>query len=102
MARVVITAMAFQDLERIMVKLAVRAGWAVSARYDAEFTALFERLQQFPGTGAPRPKLGKSTRIGIISPYVVIYDVVGGVVTVLRVVHGRRKITRKLTQFKSK
>lgn len=67
-------------------------------RYAAEFDALFDRLGEFSGIGAPRPKLGAHARIGIILPYVAIYDYEGGTVTVLRVLHGRRNITAKLVR----
>ena len=100
MAKVVITRLAFDDIDTIITRLAIHAGWPVSARFEVEFAALFDRLAQFPGSGAPRPKLGKHTRIGIVSPFVVIYDFKQDKVLVLRVVHGRRKITRKLAREK--
>lgn len=35
-------------------------------------------------------------RLGVVEPYVVIYDYRPDVVTVLRVLDGRRKLTRRL------
>jgi toxin ParE1/3/4 len=42
--------------------------------------------------------LGSNIRIGIVSPYIVIYRHSEGddTVTLLRIVHGRRKITGKM------
>jgi toxin ParE1/3/4 len=42
--------------------------------------------------------LGKDIRIGIVLPYIVIYrhHEADDIVTVLRIVHGRRNITSKL------
>ena len=46
--------------------------------------------------GPPRSALGPKTRIAIVFPYLVIYDYEDDVVTVLRVLHGKRNITRNL------
>ncbi len=45
-----------------------------------------------------RPAIGQNIRIGIVSPYIVIYRYSerDDTVTVLRLVHGRRRITGKL------
>ena len=96
MAIVEITASADADLADIVTDLAAKAGVAVAERYAAAFDALFNRLAEYPDIGAPRPRLGPYTRIGIISPYIAIYDHKDDLVTVLRVLHGHRKITAKL------
>ena len=59
-----------------------------------------ERLLDFPQSGVPRPRLGSETRIAIISPYVVIYDYArhDDVLTLLRILYGKRDITRKLLE----
>ena len=48
--------------------------------------------------GAPRPSLGERVRIAIVHPYIVLYEYLHGsdLVQLLRVVHGRRKITKDL------
>ena len=63
---------------------------------------LYDRLGAHPGIGAPRPALGRNIRIGIVSPYIVIYRHTDAddTVTVLRVVHGRRRITGALLSGK--
>ncbi len=59
---------------------------------------LYDRLADHPDSGALRPAPGQSIRIGIVSPFIIIYRHTedSGIVTVLRIVHGRRKITGKM------
>jgi toxin ParE1/3/4 len=52
----------------------------------------------FPRRGGPRPSFGRYARVGVVSPFVVIYDYRSDVVTVLRVLDGRRNITRRLVR----
>jgi toxin ParE1/3/4 len=55
-------------------------------------------LADYPESGPARTVLGTNVRIGIVFPYIVIYEHVAreDVVTILRIVHGRRKISGKL------
>ena len=96
MARVVVTDSAKRDVRRILSDLNLKAGHRVAANYAAEFKATYRRLVEFPASGPPRPELGVQARIAIILPYIVIYDHRDDVVTVLRVLHGKRNITREL------
>ena len=98
MAQVVFTASADADSGDILADLVAKAGAAVAERYDAEFDALYRRLQQFPEIGSPRPALGRLVRVGIISPYVVVHEYfeADDTVVILRIVHGRRKLTRRM------
>ncbi len=59
------------------------------------FEALYDRLTAYPDSGQLRPLLGSGVRIGIVSPYVVIYRHTDGdsTVAILRIVHGRLKIS---------
>jgi toxin ParE1/3/4 len=95
-ARVVLTASADADTALILSDLGTYAGANVAARYDAAFDALYRRLEQFPESGSPRPALGRLVRTGVVSPYNVIHEYIEAddVVTVMRVLHGRRHITR--------
>jgi toxin ParE1/3/4 len=96
--RVVITASADADTADIIDDLTGKAGAHVAARYNADFDALYRCLERFPESGAPRRKLGPTVRIGVVFPYVVFYRYVEAddAVLVLRVLHGRRKITRRM------
>ena len=98
MARVVLTASADADTAFILADLAAKAGAIVAERYDTEFDALYRRLERFPKSGSPRPALGQLVRIGIVSPYNIIHEYVEAddAVTVMRILHGRRRITRRM------
>jgi toxin ParE1/3/4 len=98
MAGVIVSEPAKRDVRRILSDLDDKAGHVVAARYAVEFEATYRRLAAFPGIGAPRPALGPQARIAVVKPYVVISDWTEDAVTVLRVLHGRRNITRKLVR----
>jgi toxin ParE1/3/4 len=96
--RVIIAPAAAADTQDILTFLAERAGNRTASKYAALFERLYDRLEDFPASGAPRPALGSNIRIGIVRPYIIIYRHLGGsdTATVLRIVHGRRDITRTL------
>jgi toxin ParE1/3/4 len=98
MAHVIISSPADADTDYILADLASKAGRRVAAKYDALFENLYDRLADSPDIGPPRPSLGANVRIGIVAPYIVIYEhaPAADLVTVLRIVHGRRRITGKL------
>jgi toxin ParE1/3/4 len=97
-ARVLIAPSADADTAEIIAYLDAKAGHGVAARYNAFFEQLYLHLADFPDSGAPRPKVGSNIRVGIVSPYVVIYKHTEAdrTVRVLRIVHGSRRITGKL------
>jgi toxin ParE1/3/4 len=78
--------------------LNTKAGARTALKFRLLFKALFDRLADHPAIGPRRPALGRDVRIGIVSPYIVIYryDGADDTVTVLRIVHGRRDITVRL------
>ena len=96
MTRVVVTEPAKRDVRNILSDLSERASYRIATRYADEFKAVYRRLGEFPAIGPPRSKLGPNCRIAIVLPYLVVYDYVDDEVTVLRVLHGRRNITRSL------
>ncbi|MDE3177334.1 MAG: type II toxin-antitoxin system RelE/ParE family toxin [Pseudomonadota bacterium] len=98
MARVVVTPSADADTAEILAFLAAKAGLGVAAQYNASFERLYDHWADFPESGAPRPRVGARIRIGVVSPYVVIYRHTedDNTVRVLRIVHGRRMVTGKL------
>ncbi len=98
MARVIVAAPADADTADIIAYIAAKAGYNVAGQYVVSFEKLYDRLAGHPGSGATRPALGPRVRIGIVSPYIVIYehDAASDTVTILRIVHGRRRITGKL------
>ena len=88
------------DSAFIYADLYAKAGKQTVLKYRALFKTLYERLGDFPDSGAPRPKVGKTARIGVVFPYIVIYRHVEAenLLIVLRIVHGRRRITGKMLQ----
>jgi plasmid stabilization system protein ParE len=96
MARVTVSASADSDRLAILEYLVAKAGYATAERYNAAFKAVLRRLADFPDSGSPRPALGVSVRIGVVYPFVVIYEHVDEVVTIFRILHGKRDITRNL------
>jgi toxin ParE1/3/4 len=98
MARVRFTASAAADSAAILSDLNAKAGRQIATKFGNRFSKLYERLAGHPESGPPRPALGPNIRIGIVSPYIVIYRYIEAddVVTVLRIVHGHRKTAGKL------
>ena len=96
--RIAIAKAAHNDIDEIQTWLTAVAGIAVATKYTARFIALYDRLSSWPDIGAPRPTLGSGIRVGIVTPFIVIYrhDAIQGIVHILRVVHGRRRIARRL------
>jgi toxin ParE1/3/4 len=95
MTRLVVTEQTQTDLDGILTYLETEAGPHVVYDYRRRFEATIERLVHFPESGAPRPALGPGIRIAVVSPYILIHRYVGDddTLTLLRVMHGRRKIT---------
>ena len=98
MARVVISDEASDDEAGILIALNMVAGLRTAAEYRGRFRGLYDRLAAHPAIGAPRPALGRDIRIGIVPPYIILYRYTEDdeTMTVLRIVHGRRRITGKL------
>jgi toxin ParE1/3/4 len=82
----------------ILDRLSALAGIAVAERYASDLQAVYERLEMFPSIGAHRPILGRDIRIVVLEPFVVFYRYLAEeeAVTVVRVLDGRRNITRGL------
>jgi toxin ParE1/3/4 len=95
MVRVVVASPADADTAEIVAYLAAKAGQRVAARYVGLFERLYDRLAEHPLSGALRPALGPHMRIGIVPPFIVIYEYEEGskTVTIMRIVHGRRRIS---------
>jgi len=98
MARVIVSDVADEDMSRISARLAHEAGSRVARKYGLRFERLFELIAQRPDMCAARPGLGPFIRVGIVSPYLVIYRHITGenIASVIRVVDGRRNIVRSL------
>jgi toxin ParE1/3/4 len=86
------------DLFDITIHLSNAAGIVVAEMYSARFKSHLARLAEFPAIGTPRSRLGKNVRMLVEHPYLLLYSFDGAAVRVLRVLHGRRRMTRKLVQ----
>jgi toxin ParE1/3/4 len=98
MTRLIVTEDADADIEEILDYLEREAGAGVAEAYGRKIGACLSRLVEFPGIGTRRPALGADTRVGIVRPYILIYDYTADTdtLTLLRIVHGKRNITRRL------
>src|SRR5688500_3602234 len=98
MAHLVVTREAEDDVNGILEYLRQGAGTRVSDNYGERFHRTIGRLLEFPLSGSRRPALGSQARIAVVNPYVIIYDYTpdSDMLTLLRVVHGRRDISLRL------
>jgi toxin ParE1/3/4 len=55
-----------------------------------------ELLAKQPGIGRPCPRLGPGVRSSRVDPYLIFYRPDGSDIIILRVLHGARRITRRL------
>ena len=97
MARVIFTALADQDTADILTALAREAGYSVAEAYNARFEVLLNRVADHPKSCQARPQLGASIRVGVVTPYLVIYrySTDDDTVSVVRILHGSRRLTRE-------
>ena len=95
MTRLVISAKIKVDIAEIASQLEEKAGRATAERYLLQFARATRRLMEMPRCGASRPVLGLLTRRIVIRPYLLIYDYdhVEDTVILLRILHGRRRVT---------
>lgn len=100
MTQVIISPQADADWDEILDRLAERAGYAVAARYAADLDMIYDNLTASPAMGSPRPQYGRRTRMVVLSPYLVFYDHVTetNAVQIVRILDGRRNITRGLVR----
>jgi toxin ParE1/3/4 len=98
MTRLVVTVDAETDTDEILTYLTREAGDLVADKYGRRLRVTIERLLDMPEMGAARPSLGPNARIAIVYPYVLVYDYTrdDDTLTLLRILHGRRRVTRDL------
>jgi toxin ParE1/3/4 len=98
---VLVSRRAEADEIEILEYLASVAGRSVALDYGKRFRALYRLLSEHPDSGAPCPSVGLTVRHSVIFPYIVFYRHVRGAVHILRVVHGRRRITGTMLRPRS-
>jgi toxin ParE1/3/4 len=87
---------AADDLDGIAHSIAARASDRIATGVVADIVASLESLGFFPFMGTARPRLGRAIRGWPVAPYVAFYRANDDHVQIVRVIHGRRRITRKL------
>jgi toxin ParE1/3/4 len=88
--RLVWTTAAVSDLEQISDYLLERNPELTATTIQRIFTSTSE-LKQFPSRGRPGRKDGTRELVLRQLPYLLVYEVVGPSVIVLRVLHGSRR-----------
>ena len=96
----IIRAQARLDIFDILDHLELEAGAATATKFGRSFKMAIDFIVQHPRAAQTRPRLGARVRFGIVQPYNIVYAYNSETdeVTILRVLHGRRRITRKLVQ----
>jgi toxin ParE1/3/4 len=98
MATVVVSGRADADFAEISAKQVAEYGRPVAMKYGRAFESLLDRLADNPNSCVARPRLGRQIRICVVYPFLLVYRHVSSErrVEVLRVIYGRRRLTRKL------
>lgn len=96
MTELVLTADALADIRDVTAYLTKRAGEQIALRYAVRIRSTLREIGTDPGIGARRSQLGRNIRFRTVRPYAIFYRYADDTVVVLRVLHERRKITRKL------
>jgi toxin ParE1/3/4 len=81
------------DLEAILEYLQ-RSNPAAAQRYATEFYDKAQALSLFPEMGHLRPEIAENLRSTLVWPYVIFYRLEGGVVQIIRILHGKRDLRR--------
>src|SRR5262245_16388347 len=87
---------AARDLEKITEDIEAAAGARVALKFVARLRRSLETLANNPLAGRRRANLGTEVRSWAVRPYVTFYRPNGPDAEIIRIVHGRRRITRRL------
>lgn len=84
-------------MDKIFDDLEQARGTSFADLYVDELRSRIRSLSASPERYRLRPRLGKGLRLMPELPYHILFKVEADAVVVVRVVHGRRKITRRST-----
>lgn len=98
MANLRLSVAAERDLEQIQEEGEALFGDAVADAHSDRFERIFALLRNQPLAGQERPDYARSIRTLSNRPHIVLYQVQGDTVLVVRVLHGSRDIRRALRQ----
>jgi toxin ParE1/3/4 len=96
MARLCFAPAAERDLQKISEDITAAAGERIALAFVGRLRQSLEGLTDFPRMGRRRTGFGAGVRSWALSPYIAFYRDSGSDVEIIRIVHGRRKITRSL------
>jgi plasmid stabilization system protein ParE len=86
------------DLEKISLDILVNNGERVALTFLAEAKQSLEVLGRRPNVGRRRGQLGKSLRSWPVPPYIALYRPTDDGEEIIRVIHGRWRLTRSLVE----
>jgi toxin ParE1/3/4 len=94
MSTVVIAPMAEANLMRLTDAIAANNGKLVAAKILSQFQNSFEHHARHPKIGRSRSRMARGLRSWPVASWVVFYRPAPSGIEVVRVIHGRRRITR--------
>ena len=96
MIRVIVSAKARDDFREIIAYLSRHAGSLVPKHYAVEFDACLGLVAEHPGMWNAEAGIRTSySHPRVVRPHILIYSFAGENVEILRILHGKRKITRR-------
>ena len=90
--RVTLTREFGEDLSEIVAYLEGAAGPRIAERWATRLREAAESLGAAPAIAARDDRLGQGRRRLVVAPYLIVYELHGDEVLVLRVVHGARDL----------
>jgi toxin ParE1/3/4 len=91
-----LSAAAERDLRGILLASLRTFGPAQAERYYGELLAAFKFITEFPESARERADLRTRARFHHLASHVIVYRITGGEVVVVRVLHGRQDIPRRI------
>ena len=74
MISVIVSPQARADIAGIIDHFSTVASVATAIRWSNRLWIMVDDIAAFPGSGAPRPRLGANVRIKIVAAYIMIYE----------------------------
>ena len=87
---------ALSDLEKITRDIIANNGKLVAQKFLINTKSSFAILAEYPFVGRKRHRLGSKMLSWPVPPYLVLYKPTDDGIEIIRVVYGRRKISRKI------
>lgn len=94
MKRVIFTHAARQDLLDIWLYIAANNSEAVGDRIYDQIADSCRRLAEYPELGRSRPEIAEDARSLLVERWLVLYQIMGTNVQVVRIIDGARDLKR--------